>query len=722
MVAVGRGPAGVGGRHRRRLFGAGVSLVTTWGAVLVDVTKARMADLQTPQELSDGIDADGHPVLDHDVDYDYININNDEEEDFDMPGENSKQQPQAQPALLLNQQEPSMLQSHGRFYTKNSRSFQTLSAVSRVTASPSQLLELDDTHTRVVKMTLSTTDQHSHGQQMNSGHHKAQVQVAKKNAIEMNYAKAGHVLAVDQHQALNGGQHATSQPVQGGVIASYEEQKANPCHEQLLAMVVGFFIFFLAFPTLFANEHRQAKMWELFSRAENILHSNCSADDDIHLRDRQFVHMQGNTTTNDVLKDDLFGVEVTNCAMLKRQIQMLQWVITERTVQNRDTGRDEVTVHANLEWRSEPVDNAGKRGAADHLNPSWPEGLPPGENVEYAAVFFGKSYILPKGLVKQMGRMEAVDLGGIGNKMEDKDNALSLPTNKPVITVAGKTFTLNPLLQGRSYYACGSGSAAGDFRVFFEKCPCTEVTIMAVADAAGFVPLLPGFYTRKSEVNGIVETVVDLDSPDGCCSSNPYKDEFTGQAKRESRILNPVLYNPTLRGDEEEDGADGTTSRSIAAHLGCCSILCCCCNCIFACIAQKSAYIYELKQSKTSAEQMLNNLKDKQQTIALCLRWVGLIMFFVGARMMLSVFPFLMSYVPLVGGCFKCLADVIVTIAAICIAVMLWMLTVAMAWLWYHPMYATAMFCIVGTLIAIAITNHTAADGGAAAGNKAFSF
>jgi hypothetical protein len=239
--------------------------------------------------------------------------------------------------------------------------------------------------------------------------------------------------------------------------------------------VVGFVLFFLGFPVVYLNEQRQVKMWELFGRAEAM----CLTDVDTEAvdpgKEAHLVHVAGTASTADTLKDEDFGIQVTNCAKLERLVEMYQWEEHEHTTKSGDT---EITTYTySKTWSSRPISSSGFHDFG-HDNP---KSMPIDAPLEIAEVKLG-AFTLSKRLVAE--------------EMKAWQDCTSLA--KPPVTVGKLVFE-----EQGFYLGSWKGSALpsiGDVRVKFRKVPCAECTVVAVQHGSSFAPLLHGMHVADGKV------------------------------------------------------------------------------------------------------------------------------------------------------------------------------------------------------------------------------
>jgi len=131
----------------------------------------------------------------------------------------------------------------------------------------------------------------------------------------------------------------------------------------LLGVVVGGGLFIGAFPVLFFNEKGTVENLAAIAKARDIVVA-VEADEIKPENDGKLVHFTGTEETDEVLKDDVFGVSV-NAVHLKRNVEMYQWV------EEKEDGEDnkKPTYTYSKDWLDHHEDSSDFHDPS-HFNPS----------------------------------------------------------------------------------------------------------------------------------------------------------------------------------------------------------------------------------------------------------------------------------------------------------------------------------------------------------------
>ncbi|HXT21822.1 MAG TPA: TMEM43 family protein, partial [Thermoanaerobaculia bacterium] len=224
----------------------------------------------------------------------------------------------------------------------------------------------------------------------------------------------------------------------------------------------------VAVPLLFWNEGRAVKRARTLAEGAGKVVSVQAAAVEPG-RDGALVHVSGQATSDEVLRDPTFGIERQALA-LEREVEMFQWVQKEERRQRKKLGGGTETVTTytySTEWQSSPVDSASFEESSGHENPSFPF---EGETWRAADVRLGAYHLAP-------------ELAG------DLDHQTEVPVGEEQL--AGVVPELRERLKavnGGFYLAADNAAAAngdasspkvGDVRVRFRVVEPAEATIVA---------------------------------------------------------------------------------------------------------------------------------------------------------------------------------------------------------------------------------------------------
>ncbi len=141
--------------------------------------------------------------------------------------------------------------------------------------------------------------------------------------------------------------------------------------ESIKSVLFGLILFIASFPILFWNEGRAVKTARSLSEGAGAVVS-VGAETVVQSNEGKLVHLSSPVTTDGPVADDEIGVE-TDGVVLRRNVEMFQWVEEKRSETRKKLGGGEETVTTyeyKKEWNDEPVDSSSFQEPGGHENPS----------------------------------------------------------------------------------------------------------------------------------------------------------------------------------------------------------------------------------------------------------------------------------------------------------------------------------------------------------------
>jgi Transmembrane protein 43 len=140
-----------------------------------------------------------------------------------------------------------------------------------------------------------------------------------------------------------------------------------------IGVLVGILLFIGAFPLIFWNEGRSVdRIKTLGEGRAGVVELSADQIDNAH--QGGLIHLSGLATTDDVLKDSLFGVE-ENALKLNRTVEMYQWEETSESKTTKNLGGSETTetVYSYIKtWSQNRINSSNFKKQFGHENPSLP--------------------------------------------------------------------------------------------------------------------------------------------------------------------------------------------------------------------------------------------------------------------------------------------------------------------------------------------------------------
>jgi hypothetical protein len=193
--------------------------------------------------------------------------------------------------------------------------------------------------------------------------------------------------------------------------------------ESIKGVLVGILLFVVSFPILLWNEGRAVHRAQALTEGKaDVVEIDLARVDPAN--DGKEVHLTGDATTKEVLRDDTFGVEA-NALRLKRVVEMYQWKEDKKQETRKKLGGGEETVttyNYRKEWLDGVEDSSRFDKPGGHENPS---AKPYSDNVWKAREVKLGAFDLPARLVERIPNEEPLpatraQLDKLPTEMRDK--------------------------------------------------------------------------------------------------------------------------------------------------------------------------------------------------------------------------------------------------------------------------------------------------------------
>jgi tetratricopeptide (TPR) repeat protein len=247
-----------------------------------------------------------------------------------------------------------------------------------------------------------------------------------------------------------------------------EESWFGRLGKSIVGILFGIVLFVAAFPLLFWNEGRAVKRYKTLKEGSGVVVS-VEADRLDRANQDKLVHMTGFATTDEVLLDSEFQVEVNGLRM-KRIVEMYQWKEEKESRSTKKVGGGKKTVTTykyRKTWSSNVIDSSHFKKPSGHTNP---DSMPfrSGEyNAKQATI---GTFDLPVRLVRRISNFERMSPG------DSADLSDSLGVN--LQNYAGGYYL------GRS----PGSPEIGDSRIHFEVVKPTTISLVAKQVGNTFSP------------------------------------------------------------------------------------------------------------------------------------------------------------------------------------------------------------------------------------------
>ncbi|CAD8069285.1 unnamed protein product [Paramecium primaurelia] len=377
-----------------------------------------------------------------------------------------------------------------------------------------------------------------------------------------------------------------------------------------------------AFCMLWYNERRQAITEYRINQAYKECTSVNSAEINPNTNNK-LIHTNGQSHTNSLIIDDIFGLKLSDCVKLIRTVEMFQWVRRSRQENNRTTYYYEQiwssTFHAEVGDGYFNDQSKWIVQAQDQIN----------ENVYVGA------YLLTKSLAEQTDANEIINL-----TTEHAQNVAKYFQNQRIF----QHFDA----QGKEmYFQQEKGRIINnDLRVSFRAARIGPTTVVSQQQNNTFTPFI---------IHDKYEQTLNQDG-ENIENSNPF------------------------------------------GILSCCCCCCLCCCQLCKAIEQPLSELNLLYQVILTQQQVFKKLAEEYACLTLCQRITGYILMGFGFYLIFYPVTWVVSIIPLIGEFLAAITGFAFFLVSFLISIPFSILTIALAWLFYHPKYGIALIALSGLI------------------------
>ncbi len=247
----------------------------------------------------------------------------------------------------------------------------------------------------------------------------------------------------------------------------------------IVGIPIGIILFLVAFPLLFWNEGRAVHRAQDLEEGAASLVSIADPSKMDNATNGKLVHLSGEATTKDELKDDQFGVSAT-AIKLSRAVEIYQWTESSQSKTEKQIGGGEkkITTYTHKkEWSKQPVDSSGFH--ADEAG-NIPENVgtkPYSDTAEVAKTVTVGAYKLNRSQIDRMGDGEKLPV------TSQNLDALT-PDLKGLFKTTPDGDFYQPIKPGGS----ANDPQIGDLRVSFKAVKPQPVSLIAKQNGDTFEP------------------------------------------------------------------------------------------------------------------------------------------------------------------------------------------------------------------------------------------
>ncbi|CAK61188.1 unnamed protein product (macronuclear) [Paramecium tetraurelia] len=407
------------------------------------------------------------------------------------------------------------------------------------------------------------------------------------------------------------------------------ESQINP----LVEFIAGIILFIMAFPILWLNEYKAAENEVNLERAEKECVSTNCLEVNPNL-EKRLIHINGQTRTDNILKDEEFGIEVDNCLVLKRKVETYQWIRKEET--DGVGNNKKIKVFFVPEW------SAIKQGSYENFENNESDWTVKKKSKYAKDVYLG-AYLLTKFQLKQAKNFQEIQ-----------------PSQEWVTACAKafpkKTQEHTKIKDEYIYFNKVYGNlTVGDQRIKFQKVKCGDATIVSQQKGNTFEPY--SLHVNESKL------------------LNDYDDKGSDHSIYVGQDLSQIL--------EEKD--DENALKRQLKHL-----------------LEPIKYIDWLLEKMLTIHQVFDHKLNESRKLTMAVRFLGFLLMFFGLMLFFSPVVYVISWFPFLGRFMAELSTLLFALASFLISLPLTLITIALAWLRFHPKRALLIF-VIGFLIGFCV-------------------
>ena len=238
--------------------------------------------------------------------------------------------------------------------------------------------------------------------------------------------------------------------------------------ESIKSVLVGLFLFVVAFPVLWWNEGRAVQTARSLEEGSGAVVS-VSSDQVVTANEGKLVHVTGPIATDGPVADEDLGVQA-EVVKLVRNVSMYQWIEEEKSETRKKLGGGEekvTTYEYRKDWSTDPVDSSSFQVPAGHENP--------GEFPLPSATF-----------VADPVRLGAFTMSGEQVDQLDESQDLPLDAGAAESLPEGMAATVD-----KGAFYLGNNPATpqiGDVRISFQVVNPAQASVVAVQSGSTFAP------------------------------------------------------------------------------------------------------------------------------------------------------------------------------------------------------------------------------------------
>jgi hypothetical protein len=244
-----------------------------------------------------------------------------------------------------------------------------------------------------------------------------------------------------------------------------------------MGIIYGIIFFIGAFPLIFWNEGRSVDRIRTLDEGRSLVVAVASEQVDPS-HNGGLIHISGNAITNDVLKDQFFGVQ-ENALKLKRTVEMYQWKESKHSKTEKNLGGSETTETTysyEKAWSEKPINSGEFKKREGHENPAMPYAS---ETYSATNITIG-AFKLTNPFIKQINKFESYPLSQ--QNFDAMDSRL-----KQSFALSGNTY----------FYGDPANPQIGAIRISYGIIKPTDISVVGKQDNN----TIQTYYTKNGDIS-----------------------------------------------------------------------------------------------------------------------------------------------------------------------------------------------------------------------------
>lgn len=469
--------------------------------------------------------------------------------------------------------------------------------------------------------------------------------------------------------------------------------------DSIKGIIVGFILFVVSFPLLFWNEGNSVKVAKALEEGRGITVEVQDISKIDPANEGKLVHMCGDATTQDVLKDAEFGIS-HNGMMLRRKVQYYQWVEKSHEETKKNFGGSETTVTTytySKGWRNEPVNSSAFKEPGHDNTVSYAVS---GQE-EYASnVQFG-AFKFTQGMIERLSNEKTYSLAEY--KIPEALRGRACVADK-FVYVGRKTAQSAPdaVITTKSFQQQAAQQQPAELNVERTKLEIEQLRLQvkqqelvqqdpaATAEQKQAAQLAAARAEIEIQQKELLIKQAELDAK-GAPAQPVAQQPATPQVQEPAPQEEPCSVSPT-----DPQIGDVRITWEVISPKEAVSIVYVQTGDTFTPYHAKSdRSVALLGMGIQSAEQLYEHAEDMNAITTWVLRFVGWFLMFGGLSMIFKPLSVLGDVVPFIGTLIGGATGVVAALMALILS----LVTIAIAWIWYRPLLgiallAAALFCV----------------------------